>query len=219
MASKASCTSSGVLHELLISLPCERQIMELPSTTWRVRINAPAGNCRKGDGRTSFPRRWPEIRWPRPMVGKVGATTLNTRYTTECINGCAGRLAPIFTGHDPRYYRELFWAFGKGRVQPAWDDDEKGRDPITTLGGLQEMIIVNVSGLWSLILTSRQSQSGRVRHSDDELSTISEQGPFLAVDSITVRKAPAHKLRASFIRRPASISACCLFSGFADCTN
>ena len=37
------------------------------------------------------------------------------------------------------------------------DDDEKGRCSVPTLGGQQEMVSINESGLYSLILTSRKA--------------------------------------------------------------
>lgn len=43
------------------------------------------------------------------------------------------------------------------------DDDEKGRDTITTPGGAQEMTIINESGLYSLILTSRKPAAKRFK--------------------------------------------------------
>lgn len=39
------------------------------------------------------------------------------------------------------------------------DDDEKGLHIVQTLGGQQEVIIINESGLYSLILTSRKPQA------------------------------------------------------------
>jgi prophage antirepressor-like protein len=39
------------------------------------------------------------------------------------------------------------------------DDDEKGRNSIPTLGGSQEMTVINESGLYSLILGSRKPQA------------------------------------------------------------
>ncbi|MFS8370698.1 phage antirepressor KilAC domain-containing protein [Acetobacter indonesiensis] len=43
------------------------------------------------------------------------------------------------------------------------DDDEKGRATITTLGGAQEMTVINESGLYSLILTSRKAAAKRFK--------------------------------------------------------
>lgn len=43
------------------------------------------------------------------------------------------------------------------------DGDEKGRTTIPTLGGPQEMAIINESGLWSLVLTSRKTAAKRFK--------------------------------------------------------
>lgn len=43
------------------------------------------------------------------------------------------------------------------------DDDEKGRTIIPTLGGPQEMTVINESGLWSLVLTSRKPAAKRFK--------------------------------------------------------
>lgn len=43
------------------------------------------------------------------------------------------------------------------------DDDEKGVAIIDTLGGPQEMTIINESGLWSLVLTSRKAAAKRFK--------------------------------------------------------
>lgn len=43
------------------------------------------------------------------------------------------------------------------------DDDEKGRAIVTTLGGPQEMTVINESGLFSLILTSRKPAAKRFK--------------------------------------------------------
>lgn len=43
------------------------------------------------------------------------------------------------------------------------DDDEKGVTISDTLGGPQEMTIINESGLWSLVLTSRKPEAKRFK--------------------------------------------------------
>lgn len=43
------------------------------------------------------------------------------------------------------------------------DDDEKDRANVTTLGGTQEMTVINESGLYSLILTSRKPEAKRFK--------------------------------------------------------
>lgn len=43
------------------------------------------------------------------------------------------------------------------------DDDEKGRNSIPTLGGPQEMSIINESGLYNLVLGSRKPEAKRFK--------------------------------------------------------
>ncbi|TWB41935.1 BRO family protein [Nitrospirillum pindoramense] len=43
------------------------------------------------------------------------------------------------------------------------DDDERGTDSIRTPGGAQEMTIINESGLYSLVLTSRKPAARRFK--------------------------------------------------------
>ncbi|WP_221642870.1 Bro-N domain-containing protein [Nostoc sp. 2RC] len=43
------------------------------------------------------------------------------------------------------------------------DNDEKGTCIVRTLGGNQEMLCVNESGLYSLVLTSRKPQAKRFK--------------------------------------------------------
>lgn len=43
------------------------------------------------------------------------------------------------------------------------DADEKGRHTVTTPGGKQEVTIINESGLWSLVLTSRKPEAKRFK--------------------------------------------------------
>jgi len=43
------------------------------------------------------------------------------------------------------------------------DADEKGVSTVYTLGGVQEMTIINESGLWSLVLTSRKPAAKRFK--------------------------------------------------------
>ena len=49
------------------------------------------------------------------------------------------------------------------RAAERLDEDEKERHTMTTLGGPQEMTVINESGLYSLILTSRKAAAKRFR--------------------------------------------------------
>ena len=43
------------------------------------------------------------------------------------------------------------------------DEDEKGRQIVPTLGGAQEMLVINESGLYSAILRSRKAEAKRFK--------------------------------------------------------
>lgn len=60
------------------------------------------------------------------------------------------------------------------------DDDEKDRVTITTLGGSQEMTVINESGLYSLILTSRKEEAKRFKKwvTSDVLPSIRHTGSY-----------------------------------------
>jgi len=49
------------------------------------------------------------------------------------------------------------------QVASRLDDDEKGVLTVDTLGGPQEMTVINESGLWSLVLTSRKPEAKRFK--------------------------------------------------------
>lgn len=60
------------------------------------------------------------------------------------------------------------------------DDDEKGTNSIRTLGGQQEVTIINESGLYSLILTSRKPEAKRFKKwvTSEVLPTIRKTGGY-----------------------------------------
>lgn len=68
------------------------------------------------------------------------------------------------------------------------DDDEKGTDTIRTPGGDQEMTIINESGLYSLILTSRKPEAKKFKKwvTSEVLPAIRKTGRYVAPP------APAH---------------------------
>lgn len=70
------------------------------------------------------------------------------------------------------------------------DDDEKGADSIRTPGGSQQLTIINESGLYSLILTSRKPQAKRFRKwvTSVVLPTIRKTGAYSAPS----KPAPSH---------------------------
>lgn len=64
------------------------------------------------------------------------------------------------------------------------DDDEKGVGITDTLGGQQEMTIINESGLYALIFTSRKEQAKRFRKwvTSEVLPTLRRTGRFILSD-------------------------------------
>ncbi|MCM0083947.1 Bro-N domain-containing protein [Geomonas sp. Red32] len=60
------------------------------------------------------------------------------------------------------------------------DDDEKGSDIITTPGGQQLVNVINESGLYSLILTSRKPEAKRFKKwvTGEVLPTIRKTGSY-----------------------------------------
>lgn len=65
------------------------------------------------------------------------------------------------------------------------DDDEKGLSSIETLGGNQQMVVVNEAGLYSLILTSRKPQAKEFKRwvTHDVLPSIRKHGLY-AIDDV-----------------------------------
>lgn len=72
------------------------------------------------------------------------------------------------------------------------DDDEKGTDTIRTLGGDQQMTVINESGLYSLILTSRKPEAKRFKKwvTSEVLPAIRKTGSYAA----QAPKSPGHAL-------------------------
>lgn len=60
------------------------------------------------------------------------------------------------------------------------DDDEKGRQIVPTLGGDQEMLVINESGLYSAILRSRKAEAKRFKKwvTAEVLPTIRRSGRY-----------------------------------------
>jgi len=95
------------------------------------------------------------------------------------------------------------------RAADRLDEDEKGRHIVTTLGGPQEMTIINESGLWSLVLTSRKPAAKRfkkwitsevipaIRKTGGYLMAVPEETPeALAVRALTVLQATIDRQKA-----------------------
>lgn len=60
------------------------------------------------------------------------------------------------------------------------DDDEKGRQIVPTLGGEQEMLVINESGLYSAILRSRKAEAKRFKKwiTSEVLPSIRKHGSY-----------------------------------------
>jgi prophage antirepressor-like protein len=72
------------------------------------------------------------------------------------------------------------------------DDDEKGVSSIHTPGGLQEMTVVNESGLFNLVLGSRKPESKRFKRwvTHEVLPSIRKTGSYAAPGSVAALPAP-----------------------------
>jgi len=72
------------------------------------------------------------------------------------------------------------------------DDDEKGRNSIPTPGGLQEMSVVNESGLYNLVLGSRKPEAKRFKRwiTHEVLPSIRKTGAYASPMSVTALPAP-----------------------------
>lgn len=67
-----------------------------------------------------------------------------------------------------------------GNASARLDDDEKGIHSMDTLGGMQALTIINESGLYSLILTSRKENAKRFRKwvTSEVLPSIRKTGQY-----------------------------------------
>lgn len=72
------------------------------------------------------------------------------------------------------------------------DDDEKGLRTVQTPGGQQEMVTINESGLYSLILTSRKAEAKRFKRwvTREVLPSIRKTGSYAALGSVAALPAP-----------------------------
>ena len=72
------------------------------------------------------------------------------------------------------------------------DDDEKGRQIVPTLGGEQELLVINESGLYSAILKSRKPEAKRFKRwvTHEVLPSIRKTGSYAAPGSVAALPAP-----------------------------
>lgn len=74
------------------------------------------------------------------------------------------------------------------------DDDEKGLRTVQTLGGNQEMAVINESGLYSLVLTSRKPGAKKFKKwvTSEVLPSIRKTGSYSAsIDPMQALNDPA----------------------------
>lgn len=66
------------------------------------------------------------------------------------------------------------------------DDDEKGVSSIDTLGGLQQVAVVNESGLYSLVLGSRKPEAKEFKRwiTHDVIPTIRKHGAYMTPETL-----------------------------------
>jgi prophage antirepressor-like protein len=85
------------------------------------------------------------------------------------------------TPQDARLLEALVaWELSTGRRAQPSDEDERGISTVDTLSGNQEMVIINESGLYSLILTSRKPAAKRFKKwvTAEVLPTIRKTGSY-----------------------------------------
>ncbi len=72
------------------------------------------------------------------------------------------------------------------------DNDEKGRQIVPTLGGEQELLVINESGLYSAILKSRKPEAKRFKRwvTHEVLPSIRKTGSYAVPGSVAALPAP-----------------------------
>lgn len=108
-----------------------------------------------------------------------GAPALTFSFSTQALRVILRDGEPWFVAAD------VCEALGLDETHKAvmrLDDDEKGRNTIPTLGGQQEMTIINESGLYSLILTSRKPEAKKFKKwvTSEVLPAIRKTGRYVA---------------------------------------
>ena len=103
------------------------------------------------------------------------------KVRTVTLNG-----APCFVAAD--ICRALDIANSRDAVKRL-DDDERGVVSTDTLGGVQEMTVVNESGLYSLVLGSRKPEAKQFKRwiTHEVIPTIRKTGGYVNNDDLFVR--------------------------------
>ncbi|QXZ14023.1 Bro-N domain-containing protein [Pseudomonas sp. AO-1] len=70
------------------------------------------------------------------------------------------------------------------------DDDEKGTRNVRTLGGPQQVVMINEAGLYSLVLSSRKPQAKRFKRwvTHDVLPSLRKTGSYSLSEKLTVNQ-------------------------------
>ena len=78
----------------------------------------------------------------------------------------------------------------------ALDDDEKGRQKLPTLGGMQDMTVINESGLYTLIMRSNKPQAKRFRKwvTSEVLPSIRRTGAYSLRQNVPMETLQSAKL-------------------------
>lgn len=81
------------------------------------------------------------------------------------------------------------------KIADRLDDDEKGRTLIPTLGGLQELTVVNESGLYHVILRSNKPKAKPFRKwvTNDVLPAIRKTGKYAVKPEVSEESKPVSK--------------------------
>lgn len=93
---------------------------------------------------------------------------------------------PYFVGKD---VTEIL-GYGNSRQAIATnvDDDDKGVHSVDTLGGTQKMTVINESGLYSLILSSKLPKAKKFKHwvTSEVLPSIRKTGGYVSNDDMFI---------------------------------
>lgn len=86
---------------------------------------------------------------------------------------------PYFVGKDVA--EVLGYSNSRQALKSHVDEDDKGVSPVDTLGGKQDLVIINESGLYSLILSSRLPRAKEFKRwvTSEVLPTIRRQGVYI----------------------------------------
>ncbi|WP_203261159.1 phage antirepressor [Streptococcus uberis] len=91
---------------------------------------------------------------------------------------------PYFVGKDIAYI--LGYSNSRQALRSHVDEDDKGVSNFDTLGGKQDLVIINESGLYSLILSSKLPQAKEFKRwvTSEVLPTIRKHGAYLTDSKI-----------------------------------